>query len=231
MRTLFISFAFLLFNITLSAQDTTQTFYPNGIYHTIEDFFNLRSDTTIRLKRVNLGVPLSKAFQDTIVDHVWFLGKNNDPLKEIFAVGHGGRLYLHDHGIKSYMAENFTNGNVLKNGKNLHRLQSTGTYYFLTVSYDVINMDVVGMGLMFGLIGQALYSEGTGRKSTSTLEVPIVFHPGKKIFYSLHTPVLVKNFMDTYHPDQSYNPEDKNINIDDIRNLISMINEQHNSAD
>ena len=88
---------FALPSLSAQALDTT---YPDGLYFTLESFKQHLPDTSIKVRKLNLGVPSTEILKDTLVKHPLFLDKNNEYIDKVFAIVEKGEIYFQDAGIR-----------------------------------------------------------------------------------------------------------------------------------
>ena len=157
---------------------------------------------------------------DTIVDHVWFLDKNKDIMKKIFAVVHQGEIYFHQYGVKTNLMPEFGAKTSFLKDK-LHRVQFRGRYLF---GKSVITRTDPGaaaaLGLMVG-VATGVYIIPYG---VDEFEAPFVFDTKTNKFFAIHSKNILQRFMDQYHPDMQYSVEKGRLDFQVITELFQELN-------
>lgn len=221
MKPLFI-FCFLSLLVDfLNAQDSISIDLPEGVYYTREDFIARQAIEIPKIRKLNMGVPSSQAFKDTLVEHCMFLDGKNDPLKKVFAVVHKGMLYFPELAIRHHMIESYRISGLTQ-GVEFHRVQDWGKYLYLEVTYSSDDKYLVSsMGMMFGALGAIAAS---ALQTSSTLETPVIYDTGRNVFLGLFTPRQLQLFMDSYHPEIEFDAKSPKLHIEDMRKLIQDLN-------
>lgn len=224
---LFILILFLS-SLTFRGQSSTIDTLPDGIYHTLGDFKNHTPEIPTKLRRLNLGVPTSKAFLDTMVDHVLFLDKQNDPITKVFAIVHHGEIYFQEKAIHQNVMEGYGGKNSASKNR-FHRIQERGRYYYGETYYASGDADeVAAMTIMFGLIGGL--ATAAASKGGIVFEVPYIFDTKLNKFFVLGSRKNLQLFMDTYHPDIGFQVAKGKLDYELIRSLIIQFNKNGGDA-
>jgi hypothetical protein len=221
MKPILILYSLLFFITNSLCQAAYDSVYPDGIYHTMSSFENRQPDTSQRIRKLNCDLPTQYAFKDTLVDHCWFIDRDNDPVKKVFAIVHQGELYFPEYAIKQGMADLYSTLGMSK-AHEFHRVQEHGEYLYLEVTY--IEQDpgaAIVMGAMFGLVGAAA---GSAMAPKSLVETPVVYHTGRKKFYGLHSRRHLKMFMEAFHPEVGFDAGRSDLDIDFVRHMIRNLN-------
>ncbi len=131
--------------------------YPNGIYHTKEDFINkIPSSTALVIPKELVGFE-----KEEIVDHIpsdcYFYLKNEDKkLKKVFAVCYKGEMYFQTQAILSNRNKtDRAQTNYFPNG--FVRVKTMGENYYYTEA-SLANKWARGFALNGGAIGGAINS-------------------------------------------------------------------------
>lgn len=222
MNSIFFNLLFFLSAVSLRSQSFTTDTFPNGIYYTLEDFNNHTPEIPTKIRRLNLDVPKSKAFKDTIVDHVLFLDKDNDPITKVFAIVNKGEIYFQEKAIRQYLMDGF-GGKNSANKSRFHRIQERGRYYYGETYYASGDAaEVAAMAMLFGVLGglaaAAASDEGT------IFQVPFVFDTKLNKFFILGSRKNIQLFLDTYHPGTGFEVGKGKLDYELIRSLIIQFN-------
>jgi hypothetical protein len=211
----------LVFSVALRAQSPQEHHYPDGIYPTLETFLSHTPDTAITYRKLNLGVPTSKAFQDTLVDHVWFIDRKNDVLKKLFAVVHDGEIYFQDFAVKNHLMPEYGSKSSFSTDK-FHRVQLRGRYLYCETNFNKSDPTAaILMGMMFGAIGGAV----AGLTTTSDeIEAPLVFDMQVKKFFAFHSRLALQTFMTKFHPEMNYDVEKGRLDLESVKQLFADLN-------
>lgn len=207
------------------SQDSLNSSFPDGIYYTLKDFTDKKPNTLSGIRKLNFTLPTSKAFMDTLTDHVWFLNKDNDRIEKIFAVVYQGEIYLHEYGMKKNGMPNFSklqNYNKYK----LHRVLDRGHYFYGIRQYPVSNSTyAILLGSQFGAIG-GLVGGMIDVESTTGMyaEYPFIFDSilGKYIMMNLKS--TLQQFMDTFFPEDQFKVSKGKLDMIEVRQLFISLN-------
>ncbi|HZV69290.1 MAG TPA: hypothetical protein VFG10_07095 [Saprospiraceae bacterium] len=207
--------------VSLSSQSNANDSLPDGIYKTLDDFNNHSPDTSIKIRRLNLGVPSSKAFLDSIVDHVLFLDKLNAPIAKVFAIVHKGEIYFQEKAIRQNVMEGYGGKNSASKNR-FHRIQERGRYFYGETYFASADpAEIAAMSFMFGVIGGV----ATAATSKGTIfEVPYVFDTKLNKFFVLGSRNNLQLFMDTYHPEIGFQVAKGKLDYELVRAHIIQFN-------
>jgi len=226
MKSLLLSL-FLFIHFSGTGQNETGNTYSNGIYYTLEDFLAHHPDTISKVRKVNLGVPTEEALKDTIVDHTFFIDKNNDLLTKVFAIVYNGEIYFADYGIRENLLLPYGQKTAFKT-KKFHRVQERGRYFYAESNYAISDPTAaILLGSMFGALGGAVGGAlGAMYPSQSEIEAPFIFDTHSNRFLAFHSKKLLQQFMNTYHPERNYEVEKGKLDIETVRDLFVDLNKE-----
>jgi hypothetical protein len=226
MKTIFSLFILLLASFSLAGQHSDSHLYQDGIYYTMDDFLNHRVDSSSKVRKLNLELPTSKAFLDTLVDHVWFLDKNNDILKNTFAIVHKGEVYFQEKSMRKNIAEGYVHRSITSNPA-LHRIKVRGRYYYGEASYEIENgTEIAALTGMFGLVGGLAGAAIMSGSPKGMLLAPFVFDTKNKVFYVFVMRPKLREFMKAHHPDYTLELDDQRLDAEYVRNLFVQLNNE-----
>jgi hypothetical protein len=205
----------------LQSQSDSTYFYPDGIYNNLEEFLHKQPGDISHVRKLNLNVPTTKAFTDTLVNDVWFLDHNNDQLKKIFAVVYKGEIYFQEYGIQMNIMEGYDHRSISKS-PTLHRVQTRGRYYYTEAKYPYENPGpMLAMGAMFGAVGLLAGSE---MSKNQTLTAPLVYDSELKKFFVFVFKSKLKDFINSYYPKHPIPADESRLDTQTVRALFEDLN-------
>lgn len=221
MKQLSVFLFFFLSTHILPGQDSLFTRLQDGVYSTREDFISRNVVLIPKMRKLNLRVPVSHAFKDTLVDHCIFLNGKNDQIKKIFAVVHQGQLYFSGLACKVYMPLEYSTMGLSKDNE-FHRVLEWGKYLYLEVTYKAKDPGaMIVMGAMFGVVGALA---GSAMEPNEEIATPIIYDISENVFYGLHTRKQIQEFMDSHHPEMKFDSKASDLNIETLKILIRHLN-------
>lgn len=182
-----------------------------ALFTSFEDLSFLRADTTCHLRKVD------DIRVDSIIHRCWFTDQEKGMIKNSFAVGYQGKLYIQDQAIRQLLPTTF-HPRARQVSNCFYPATQQGHFYYCEILSEEKDPDLtIAMGVMGGTVGAAFGNTLTPPDQSKSF---IILDQRRKTIYGIDTWKDMYFFLEKYDPTYSYSVLNEKPSAEDVHKIL-----------